>query len=91
MKKIRIGQIGIGHNHGEAKMLAFRKFPEHFEIVGYAEEDPEWLLRRKDLPGYEGLPLLTVEQLLERCDALGQKEKRDILLVYNKKTVDYEL
>jgi hypothetical protein len=29
--------------------------------------------------------------LLERCDAMGQKEKRDILLVYNKKNVDYEL
>ena len=32
--KIRIGQIGIGHNHGEAKMLAVRKFPELFEVVG---------------------------------------------------------
>lgn len=70
MKKIRVGQIGIGHNHGEAKMLAFRKFPEHFEIVGYAEEDPVWLEQRGDLPGYEGLPLLTVEELLERCDAI---------------------
>lgn len=34
MKKIKIGQIGIGHNHGESKMKAVRKFPELFEIVG---------------------------------------------------------
>ena len=39
MKKLKIGQIGIGHNHGEAKMLAVRKFPELFEVVGYAEEN----------------------------------------------------
>ena len=39
MKRIKLGQIGIGHNHGEAKMLAARKFPELFEIVGYAEEN----------------------------------------------------
>ena len=36
---IKIGQIGIGHNHGAAKMNAFRKFPELFEVVGVAEED----------------------------------------------------
>ena len=70
MKKIRVGQIGIGHNHGEAKMLAFRKFPELFEVVGYAEEDPGWYERRNGLPGYEGLPYLSVEELLERCDAV---------------------
>jgi hypothetical protein len=34
---IRIGQIGIGHNHGEAKMKTARRFPEVFEVVGYAE------------------------------------------------------
>ena len=43
MKKIRLGQIGIGHNHAEAKMYAARKFPELFEIVGYAEENPRWV------------------------------------------------
>lgn len=42
MKKLKIGQIGIGHNHGEAKMLAVRKFPKLFEVVGYAEENEEW-------------------------------------------------
>ena len=40
---IKIGQIGIGHNHGEAKMLTVRKFPELFEVVGFAEENEELL------------------------------------------------
>ena len=40
---IKIGQIGIGHNHGDAKMLAVRKFPQLFEVVGYAEDNEEWI------------------------------------------------
>ena len=58
MKKIKIGQIGIGHNHGEAKMLAIRKFPELFEIIGFAEENEEWIKKRGNVKGYEGLTFL---------------------------------
>ena len=47
---IKIGQIGIGHNHGEAKMKAVRKFPELFEVVGFAEEnEAAWELIRTKL------------------------------------------
>jgi len=70
MKKIRIGQIGIGHNHGEAKMLAVRKFPELFEVVGYAEENPRWIEKRSRFAGYQGLPRLRVEEVIERSDAI---------------------
>ena len=70
MDKIRVGQIGIGHNHGEAKMLAVRKFPELFEVVGYAEENERWVEKRGNLRGYQGLPRLSVEQILERADAV---------------------
>ena len=70
MKKIRVGQLGIGHNHGEAKMLAFRKFPELFEVVGFAEEDPVWVEQRSGFPGYAGLPRLTTSELLDQCDAI---------------------
>ena len=52
MKKIKIGQIGIGHNHGEGKMLAVQKFPELFEVIGYAEENEEWVEKRGNLPCY---------------------------------------
>ncbi len=70
MKKIKIGQIGIGHNHGEAKMKAVRKFPELFEIVGYAEENERWIEKRGNNKGYEGLSRLSVEEIIERSDAV---------------------
>ena len=34
MDKIKIAQIGIGHNHGSEKMRAARSFPDVFEVVG---------------------------------------------------------
>ena len=70
MKKIKIGQIGIGHNHGESKMLAVRKFPELFEVVGYAEENEEWVEKRGNLPCYKDLPRLSVEEIIEKSDAI---------------------
>ena len=70
MKKIKIGQIGIGHNHGEAKMKAARKFPELFEIVGYAEENDRWVEKRGEKKGYEGLTRMSVEEIIEKSDAV---------------------
>ena len=70
MKKIRIGQIGIGHNHGEAKMQAVRKFPELFEVVGYAEPSDYWIRERGENAGYAGLARMTEEELLAKCDAI---------------------
>ena len=70
MKKIRIGQIGIGHNHGEGKMLAVQKFPELFEVIGYAEENEEWVEKRGNLPCYKDLPRLSVEEIIEKSDAI---------------------
>jgi Predicted dehydrogenases and related proteins len=64
IKKIKIGQIGIGHNHGEAKMQTVRKFSSIFEVVGVAEPDEEWLKKRKTLPCYADLPFMSTEELL---------------------------
>ena len=70
MKKIKIGQIGIGHNHGEGKMLAVQKFPELFEVIGYAEENEEWIEKRGNFPCYKDLPRLGVEEIIEKSDAI---------------------
>lgn len=67
---IKIGQIGIGHNHGEEIMKAVRKFPELFEVVGFAEENEEWIKKRGNFKGYEGLKRYSVCELIEKCDAL---------------------
>ena len=66
MRKIRIGQLGIGHNHGAGKMQAFRKFPERFEVVGYAEEDATWRDLRGGWPCYSDLPRMSPSELLEK-------------------------
>ena len=85
---IKIGQIGMGHNHGAAKMQTFRKFPELFEIVGIAPESDEWLEKRGGLPAYEGLPILTEEALLARCDAVLVETEIPLLTATAQKCVD---
>ena len=88
MKRIKIGQIGIGHNHGEAKMLAVRKFPALFEVVGYAEENQRWVERRGEKKGYADLPRLTVEEIIERSDAILVESDVWDLTKYAKLCVD---
>ena len=70
MQKIKVGQIGIGHNHGEEKMLAVRRFPELFEVVGYAEENEKWIEKRGRNDGYKGLDRLSVEEVIAKSDAV---------------------
>ena len=67
---IKIGQIGIGHNHAHGKMMAVRKFPELFEVVGYAEENEKWLQKRGNLEGYADLKRMSVDEIIENCDAV---------------------
>ena len=70
MNKIRLGQIGIGHNHAEDKMRAARKFPELFEIVGYAEENERWIEKRGDSSAYSGLARMSVDEVIAASDAV---------------------
>ena len=70
MKKLKVGQIGLGHNHGEGKMRAIRKFPELFEVIGYAEENEDWVQKRSTLPAYENLPRLSTEEIIEKSDVV---------------------
>lgn len=63
MKPIKIGQIGIGHNHADEKMRTLRALPHLFEVVGIVEEDPAWREKRANRPHYQGLPWMTEEEL----------------------------
>jgi len=61
VKRIKIGQIGVGHEHASGKMDALRRLLEFYEVVGVvAEEAPDWCAERS----YEGLESMTEEQLL---------------------------
>ena len=62
--RIKIGQIGIGHNHASEKMSALRRFPEIFEVVGVVEEDPVWFEKRSSMDAYQGLKWMSEEELL---------------------------
>ena len=70
MKKIKIGQIGIGHNHGEKKLLGIKNFPELFEVIGYAEENERWIEKRGHLACYSDLKRMSVEEIIEKSDAI---------------------
>lgn len=85
---IRIGQIGIGHNHGAARMQTLRKFPELFEIVGYAPESDDWQKKRGSLPAYEGIPRLTAEEIIEKSDAVLVETQISLLTATAQKCVD---
>lgn len=55
--RLRIGQIGTEHAHAAGKMDAVRSLPELWEVMGVAAKK-----------GYDGVPLLTEEQLLSTPD-----------------------
>tara|TARA_R100001132_G_scaffold27047_1_gene30577 strand:- start:12741 stop:13724 length:984 start_codon:yes stop_codon:yes gene_type:complete len=63
VKKIKVGQIGVGHPHAGGKMQAFRK-SEDYEVVGVVEPDTQLRKYAESTGIYQGLPFLTQEQLL---------------------------
>lgn len=68
MKKIRIAQIGIGHNHAAAKMATCRKFSDVFDVVGFAENDEEWIKKRGSDSAYHGLKRYSEDEILSMND-----------------------
>lgn len=61
---IKIGQIGMAHDHAEGKMSCVRKFPDVFEVVGVAEENPDVLRLMGEKSCYKNIPLMSVDELL---------------------------
>jgi predicted dehydrogenase len=66
MDKIKIGQIGIRHEHAGGIMQSLRNLPEVFEVVGVVDDRSS---RSAAFPGsnlsvYDGLPWLSEEELL---------------------------
>lgn len=62
MKKIKIGQIGVGHDHAALIFSTLRQYPDVFDLVGYAipEDDDDFV----DAHRFEGARRMTVEELL---------------------------
>ncbi|HEV3339664.1 MAG TPA: Gfo/Idh/MocA family oxidoreductase [Pirellulales bacterium] len=62
VKKIKIGQIGVGHAHAN-KLSAYRQSAD-YEVVGVVEADEELRRRAATQPAFQGLAWMTQEQLL---------------------------
>ena len=69
MKKIRIAQIGTGHDHASAAINTLKRLSDIYELVGFAVV-PEDSLNDKamryesHISDYEGVKQLTVEEIL---------------------------
>ena len=72
MKKIRIGHIGIAHDHSAPVLQCVLRYPEIFEFIGYAEENPANFAKKIVTdPFYNDLPRKTVAELIaEAPDAM---------------------
>ena len=65
MKKIRIAQIGLNqYSHSGEIFDTLVKFPELFEIAGYALVEDERETCAKKIKHFDGYPELTLEQIL---------------------------
>lgn len=62
-RKIKTGQIGVGHAHAAGKMEALRKSPD-WEVVGVVEEDPQLRAEAEKSEVYRGLTWMNTERLL---------------------------
>lgn len=63
-QRIKIGQIGTGHEHASGKMDTFRKLSDHYEVVGIVEPDPELQKGAANHASYRDLAWMTEEELL---------------------------
>ncbi len=61
-KRIKIGQIGVGHAHA-SKLSVFRESAD-YEVVGIVEPNKELRQRAESQAIYQGLTWMTQEQLL---------------------------
>lgn len=63
MRKIKVAQIGAGHDHASAAMQSMKLMPEIFDIAGFcvAEGDEEIFEANKG--AYEGIKQMTVEEI----------------------------
>ena len=69
MKKIRIAQIGTGHDHAPAAIQTLKNQSDLYELVGFAIVPEDSLNTQtasyeNNKAFYEGVPQMTVEEIL---------------------------
>jgi len=65
VNRVRIGQIGICHEHAAVKMKSLRAMPEVYEVVGVVDDRNSLAAKfpNADMSPYEGLTWMTEEEL----------------------------
>lgn len=63
MGKIKIGHVGIAHDHSGATMETMLKYPDVFEVVGVVEPNEEYRKKFGNNPAYKELKWLTLDEL----------------------------
>ena len=65
MKKIKIAQIGMNrHSHAGSVFHSLTKYPDIFEIAGYALVEDEREISARKLKAFEGYRELTLDEIL---------------------------
>ncbi len=64
MNKIRIAQIGAGHDHAPSVFKSIAKQKDIFEVVGYALPDNEEEIFKNNCKCFDGYKKLTVEEIM---------------------------
>lgn len=73
MRKLKVAQIGTGHDHASSAIITLKNLDDIYDVVGYAvvPEDYENLDRfsyEGNKSHYEGIPQMTVEEILNYPD-----------------------
>ena len=76
MKKIRIVQIGIGHDHATAAIGSLRKLTDLFEVVGYVAPAVEVEKYGDRLAAFAGIPEMTLFWQTTQLKQSASKRKR---------------
>ena len=91
MKKIRVAQIGIGHDHASGIFNAMWEMNDEVELVGYCTMEDDVPGFQKDRSEeYHGKPILTLEEILsdKSLDAITVEAIDSRLTKYAKMALD---
>ena len=71
MKRLRVIQIGICHEHANGKLETLRSLKDDFEVVGFVDDrssaTPRWPLMRPESL-WDGIPTMTLDEALALPD-----------------------
>ena len=90
MKKIKIGQIGIGHNHGAAKAADCKRLPELFEFVGVEKNSTNQIQRRVSNRSEIGNATKLEEILKNITTDISQKGARNFTLLADRYLINID-